>query len=110
MRAFVEARMGKDEALTGLPSLANGAMFLRIINRRSIRAGLGIAIALAVLGLCFFGDCTATKSGGILAPPLAEVTAVLRDAGTQWMVFGCAAIYLLAFVVLRMRLDGTGRM
>ena len=35
---------------------------------------------------------------------------VFRDEGIQGMVFGCAAIYLLAFVVLRMRLDGTGRM
>jgi hypothetical protein len=39
---------------------------------------------------------------------LAEVTAVLRDPGMQWMVFVCAGMYLLAFVILHRRLAGGG--
>jgi hypothetical protein len=68
-----------------------------------------MALAPAVLGLCLFADCTPLKSSYILAPALAEVAALLRDPGTQWMVFVCAGVYFLAFVVLRRRLAGGGR-
>ena len=60
-----------------------------------------MALELAVLGLCLFGDCTPLKNSHVLASTLLEITAVLSDPGTQWMLFVCAGIYLLAFVVLR---------
>ena len=37
---------------------------------------------------------------------LREVTAVLRDAETQWMVFLCLAIYFVAFLFLRLSKAG----
>ena len=76
------------------------------MNRPVTRAGLGVALMLSVLGLCLFADCTTLKVSHILGPALAENTAILRDPGTQWMVFACAGVYFLAFIVLRMRLAG----
>src|SRR5271169_5193718 len=76
------------------------------MNRLDIRRGLWMALALAVLGICLFGDCTPLKNSHVLASALAEIAAVLGDPGTQWMVFACAGVYFLAFVVLRRRLAG----
>ena len=73
-----------------------------------LRKCLWIGLVLSVLGLCFFGDGSPAKSSQVLGPALAEITAVLADPGTQWMVFVCAAMYLLAFVILRRRLAGGG--
>ena len=70
-----------------------------------LRRGLCIALVLSVLGLCIFGDCAALRSSGFLAPGLVEIAAVLADSGTQWVVFGCAGLYFLGFVV-RWRLAG----
>jgi hypothetical protein len=78
------------------------------MNRLIIRRCLWMALALAVLGLCLFGDCTLLKNNHVLASALAEIAAVLGDPGTQWMVFACAGVYFLAFVVLRSRLAGGG--
>ncbi|MGO8931113.1 MAG: O-antigen ligase family protein [Limisphaerales bacterium] len=78
------------------------------MNRRVIVAGLEIALAPSVLGLCLFADCTAIKGSGILAPALAEVVSTLRDPGTQWMVFVCTGAYFLAFGVLCRRVAGGG--
>ena len=72
-----------------------------------LRRGLGIPLFLTVLGFCLFGDCAAFKRSQLLGPALTEMSAVLSDPGTQWMVFLCASIYLLGFVVLRIRLDRT---
>ena len=79
------------------------------MTRCSIHAALGTAVVLAVLRVCLFGDSTALRSHGALAAALAEITAILRDPGTQWMVFVCAGLYLLAFAVLRFRLTGVGK-
>lgn len=89
--------------LTALPSLLVGAAH---VNRNHIRAGLWRALALPALSLCLFADCTALKKSGFLSPALAEITATLRDPSTQWMVFVCTGVYLLACVVLRRRLGG----
>jgi hypothetical protein len=75
-----------------------------------LRKCLWIALVLSVLGLCFFSDGRPAKSSQVLGPVLAEITAVLADPGTQWMVFVWAGIYFLAFVILRMRLAGRRRM
>jgi hypothetical protein len=75
-----------------------------------LRRGVRIALVLSVLGLCLFGDCAALRNIAFLAPTLLEITAVLADPGTQWMVFLCAGIYLFGFVVFRARLArGGGR-
>ena len=73
-----------------------------------LRKCLWIGLVLSVLGLCFFGDGRPAKSSQVLGPALAEITAVLADPGTQWLVFVCAGTYFLGFVVLRRRLAGAG--
>ena len=73
-----------------------------------LRKCLWIGLVLSVLGLCFFGDGSPAKSSQVLGPALAEITAVLADPGTQWMVFVCAGTYFLGFVVLRRRLARGG--
>lgn len=79
-----------------------------VMNRLVIRRDLWRALALAVLGLCLFADCTPLKNTHILAPALAEIAAVLGDPGTQGMVFVLAGIYFLGFVILGIRLSESG--
>jgi hypothetical protein len=76
------------------------------MNGLAIRKGLRLALALFGLDLCLFADCTPLKNCAVLRPALAEIAAVLVDPGTQWLVFVCAGIYFLGFVVLRRRLAG----
>ena len=80
-----------------------------VMSRLVIRRGLWLALVLTVLGLCLFADCTPLKSSHTLGILLAEISAVLGDPCTQWMVFVCAGIYFLGFLVLRRRLAGTAR-
>ena len=70
------------------------------------RGMLGVAVVAAVFSLCLFGDCQTVRSHHALGRILGEATAVLGKEGTQWMVFLCAGIYVLAFTVLRERLGG----
>jgi hypothetical protein len=77
---------------------------------RDVRRGLWIAFALAVLEVCLFADSTQLRGTHVLGPALAEIAGVLRDPRSQWMVFGCAGIYLLAFAMLRKRLSQGVRM
>ena len=74
----------------------------------AVRAVLGIGLAALVLSLCLFGDCPALKQIHNLDNLLGEVTVTLRDPGVQWMVFVCAGMYLVGFLVLRWRLGGPG--
>jgi O-antigen ligase len=87
---------------------------LRVVRSSLVMSGLllrkclWIGLVLSVLGLCLFGDGRPAKSSQVLGLALAEITAVLADPGTQWMVFVCAGTYFLGFVVLRRRLAGAG--
>jgi hypothetical protein len=78
------------------------------MNGCCIGAGLNMAVALAVLGICLFGDCALPRRTEAHGPLLPEVIGILRDRGTQWMVFGCAGVYLVAFALLRKRLARGG--
>jgi len=80
------------------------------MNGLAIRKSLWLALALSGLGLCLFADCTPLKNTYILAPALAEITALVGDPGTQCMVFVCAGTYFLGFAVLRRHLASAGRM
>jgi len=57
-----------------------------------------------VLALCLFADCTDFKCDGILAAALAEIISTVRDASTQWLLFGCAGMYSVGFGVHSRRL------
>ena len=73
----------------------------------TVPAVLGTGLAAAVISLCLFGDCPAMGHSVALGAVLGEVGAALTDPGTQWMVFGCAGVYLVSFLVLRSRLSRT---
>ena len=75
----------------------------------AIRAVLGAGLAALLLSLFLFGDCPAVEQAHALGSILGEVAAALGDPGTQWVVFLCAGVYLVGFVVLRGRLAGAGR-
>ena len=61
---------------------------------------VGVALLLSVL---LFAGGSWQSSAGFIGSTLREITAVLRDAGTQWMVFVCLGIYFTAFLFLRSR-------
>ena len=69
--------------------------------RRVVVGALPVALGVLLLGVCLFGDCPSALTSRALGSTLAEVTAVLSDAGTQWMVFAFAGVYFLRFLVLR---------
>ena len=68
----------------------------------------GASLAL-VFNLCLFGGCQTMRNSVALGKVLSEAAAAASDAGTQWMVFVCAGIYSVAFVILRRRRAGGGR-
>jgi hypothetical protein len=74
--------------------------------RRALAGALPVALGALLLSVCLFADCQALRGSRVFGDILGEVTAVLNDAGTQWMVFACAGVYLLAFLVLRRRVAG----
>jgi O-antigen ligase len=92
-----------------LPALLTPAPSRLKMVRFNIRTGPWTVIAFFVLGACLFGDCHTLRTCRVLGSVFGEVTAVLNEAGTQWMVFVCAAIYFVAFVVLRCRVAGGRR-
>jgi len=67
---------------------------------------LGVALVASALSLCLLGECQVARDSRALGNILGEIIAVLRDAGTQWIVFLCAGMYFFTFTVLRERLGG----
>ncbi len=65
------------------------------------------ALAVSVLSLCLFGDSLGVRGSRTLGSVMVEANAVLRDPGTQWMVFLCAGTYLITFAFLRGQLTRT---
>jgi hypothetical protein len=63
----------------------------------------GLAFLLLAL---LFGGWSGWASVNFVGPVLSELMAVLRDAGTQWMVFLCLAIYFIALGFFRRRSEG----
>ena len=61
------------------------------------------SVALLLFALLFAGGVWQSVPG-FIGSFLREITAVLRDTETQWMVFLCLGIYLIAFIFLRARL------
>jgi O-antigen ligase len=59
--------------------------------------------AALVLGVCLFGDCAWMRRSRVAGGLLAEVNAVFRDPGAQWMVVACCGVYLGTFGYLRRR-------
>jgi hypothetical protein len=55
--------------------------------------------------LFLFAGATLESSSNFISSALREITAVLRDSETQWMVFLCLGIYFTAFVFLRSRAE-----
>ncbi len=93
----------------GCPALLTKLLSFSLMKKRVVLEGLGLAVALSLLGLCLFADCTSVKHRSVLAPALDEIAAALGDQETQRMLFACAGTYLVAFVTLRRRLVGAGR-
>src|ERR1035437_5390234 len=75
---------------------------------RAVRAVSGTALIASVLLLCLFGECKGARQSGAFGAILSEVGAAASDLGTQWMVFVCASLYFLTFVILRRRLAAAG--
>ena len=63
--------------------------------------------AVVLLVLCLFGGTPMARVSPWFGPVTVELTAVFRDPGTQWMVFGCLLIYLATFTLLQNRRSGT---
>ena len=62
-----------------------------------IRTGsVELAFGTLVFALCLFGGCAGIRSSPWLGDVSAEVLAVVREPGTQWMIFLCCAVNLLA--------------
>ena len=66
-----------------------------------LRGVVGVTLVASAFSLYLFGECEMVRNSRALGNILGEVAAALTDAGTQWMVFLCAGIYLFAFTVLR---------
>jgi hypothetical protein len=67
---------------------------------------VGLAVAALVLALCLFGSVPVVLVSHWLGPVLQEMLATFRDPGTQWMVFGCCAVYFVTFALLQQRASG----
>jgi O-antigen ligase len=68
-----------------------------------------MALVVSTLSLCLFGECLVVRDSSALGEVPGEVAAAMSDPDTQWMVFVCAGVYFLAFVILRRQLAGGGR-
>jgi O-Antigen ligase len=79
------------------------------IRRGILREALGVGLVASAFSLCLFGECQTMRESRALSRILGEVGAALTDSGTQWMVFLCVGIYLLAFAVLRRRVVEGGK-
>ena len=64
------------------------------------------SVAFLLFVLLFAGGAW-QSAPGFIGYFLREITAVLRDAETQWMVLLCLGIYFTAFIFLRARLDNS---
>ena len=69
--------------------------------RRSIATVLKFGAVVCLLFALLFADGPGVTIYGFIGSVIREITAVLRDLDTQWMVFLCLGIYFTAFVVLR---------
>ena len=62
------------------------------------------SVAFLLFALLFAGGAWQSVPG-FIGSFLREITAVLRDSETQWMVFLCLGIYFTAFIFLHARLE-----
>lgn len=58
-----------------------------------------------LLFMFLFVDVSLQSSFNFIGSALREITAVLRDSETQWMVFLCLGIYFVSFLFLRSRVE-----
>lgn len=71
-----------------------------------LREALGMGVVALAVSLCLFGECQPLRNSRDLGSILGEAAVAVSDAGTQWMLFVCAGIHFLVFVVIRRRLAG----
>jgi O-antigen ligase len=70
---------------------------------RSAATGLKRAAITLLLVVLIFSDRISGSNAGFVDSGMQEIAAILRDPGTQWMVFFCFAIYFAAFLLFRSR-------
>jgi hypothetical protein len=71
------------------------------MTRESFAAFLEAGVVAFLLVVLLFADGARALSLSVIGSSLREIAAVLRDPGTQWMVFLCLGIYFTAFLFLR---------
>ena len=71
--------------------------------RKSITTAFKFGAVAFLLFIFLFAEGSLGTSSGIVGSMVREIAAVLRDPGTQWMVFLCLGIYFTAFVLIRVR-------
>jgi O-antigen ligase len=73
------------------------------MTRESFATALKIGAVVFLLFALLFDEVIGSLFSGFMGSVLSEITAVLRDPETQWMVILCLGIYFAAFLFLRIR-------
>jgi hypothetical protein len=88
------------------PDVSRSARPKSLVLPIGLKATLAATGAVVLLVLCLFGGTPMARVSPWFGPVTAELAAVFRDPGTQWMVFGCLLIYLATFTLLQNRRSG----
>lgn len=95
----------KDAKGVGLKQQGNedpkgfGAFF-SFLRGACVSVVTGWLFPAVVLAVCLFGSAEALRASGAVSGWIREVELTFRDAQTQWMVFGCLAVYLVTFLLI----------
>jgi O-antigen ligase len=71
------------------------------MTRESFAKTLKTGAMASLLVVFLFADAVWGSAPGFIGPILREITAVVCDPATQWMVFLCLGIYFASFLFLR---------
>ena len=71
--------------------------------RKSIATAVKFGTVAFLLSTLLFAGGSLGTSSGLVGSMIREITAVSRDAGTQWMLVVCLLVYFVAFTLLERR-------
>lgn len=74
--------------------------FFSFLRGACVSVVTGWLFPAVVLAVCLFGSAEALRASGAVSGWIREVELTFRDAQTQWMVFGCLAVYLVTFLLI----------
>lgn len=75
--------------------------------RKSITTAIKFGSVGFLLFVLLFANGIWVKSPGFIGSALHEISAILRDSSTQWMVVLCLACYFVMLLILERRTDST---